>query len=180
MANIIVIALALALDAAGVSLGLGCSSDLNKREKGFIIIFFGFFQFLFLLLGSLLGNYIDNNIFKISNYLSGIVILFLGLLLLKEGYENQESDYKELSLWTYVILGISVSIDALGVGFSVLYNMTMIEIINSSVVVGLIASLLTFVSISVVEYIKDIELVEKYADYFGGVILVIFGLKMLI
>lgn len=177
----IVLALALALDAFGVALGLGCGNRLRTRDKLYLVVFFGFFQLLFAFIGALVGNFIHAAFFNITNYLSGAVLLIMGALLLKEGYQRQEEDtVRSLGLWTYVVLGISVSLDALGIGFSVLYRQSVLQIAGSALVIGLIAGGLTALSFVVARHARNIQIIERYADYLGGVILIIFGLEMLI
>jgi putative Mn2+ efflux pump MntP len=181
MENIILIAVALALDAFGVGLGVGCGTNMKVEEKTGIVLSFGFFQFLFALIGAGVGKYIDQNIFNITGYLSGIIILLIGFLLLREGYKNDEACiYTNLKFWTYIVLGVSVSIDALGVGFSVLYNLNVSIILINTLIIGLISSVLTMASFIVVNYIKNFVIVERYADYIGGVVLIIFGLRMML
>ena len=180
MTNIILIAIALALDAFGVALGVGCGTEMKFKEKFSIILSFGFFQFLFAFLGAGLGNYIDQYIFNITGYVSGIVILLIGILLLREGYKNDEACmYKNLKLWTYIVLGVSVSIDALGVGFSVLYNLNWVIVFSNTLMIGIITAILTFFSFIVIKYIKNFMVVEKYADYIGGLVLILFGINMI-
>lgn len=180
MTNIILIAIALALDAFAVALGLGCGSRLRAKEKFLIVLSFGFFQGLFAIFGAQLGRYINSNIFDFGNYIGGAIILIIGILFLKEGYENQEACvYMEFSPWTYIVLGVSVSIDAFGVGFSVLYNLDIIPILSNGTTIAVITAILTAVSLMIVNYIKNFAIIEKYANYLGGIILVIFGINML-
>ena len=181
MLNIIFIAIALALDAFGVALGVGCGTKMKFKEKSGIVFSFAFFQFLFALLGAGLGSYIDKNIFNITGYISGIVILFIGLLLLWEGYKDDEACmYANLKFWTYIVLGISVSIDALGVGFSALYSFSSAVIFGNTLIIGIVTAILTTISFVVVTHIKNFLIVEKYADYIGGIVLIIFGIKMIV
>ena len=176
--NILLVALALALDAAGVTMAIGCGTRTSLKEKFKVIFSFGFFQFLFALMGGLAGNYIDQNFFTISNFFSGTVIFLLGIFLIREGYKNgEECIYRELSFWTVVVLGVSVSIDALGVGFSLLFDLNYIFILQNALIIGLIASAVTAAAFKIVNYIKHIALVEKYADYVGGFILLLIGLN---
>lgn len=178
--NIIILGLALSLDAFGVALGIGCSKKLKFNESGSLIFSFGFFQFLFVFLGGIMGYFINTNLFKISGYISGIIILLVGIMLLKEGYENgEECVYYNFNLWKYIVLGISVSMDALGVGFSILYRYQIPVLLVNSLLVGAITFLLTFISLEITKYIKNFLIIEKYSDYIGGIILVIFGLKMI-
>ncbi len=181
MTNIIFIAIALALDAFAVALGIGCGNTLRRKEKGLIILSFGFFQGLFAVIGAQLGNYIDSNIFNIGNYIGGAIILLIGILFLKEGYESDDACiYTEFSPLTYIILGISVSIDALGVGFSVLYNLDLLAVVNNGIIIAVITSALTLLSLIIVNYVRNFGFFEKYANYLGGVILVVFGLNMIV
>ena len=180
MLNIILIGIALGFDAFGVALGLGCGNKLLRRQKVGLIFSFGFFQFLLTITGAFLGNYINNNLFEISNLVSGIIILFIGLLLLKEGYERDEvCTYVSFTVFSYVVLGISVSIDALGVGFSILYDLKYLVLFNQSLIIGIASVVMTGAALLIVPYIKKLEIMEKYADYIGGIILIIFGFNMI-
>ena len=179
--NILLVALALALDAAGVTMAIGCGTRTNLKEKFKVIFSFGFFQFLFALIGGVMGNYIDQNFFSISNYFSGAVIFMLGILLIKEGYKNKEECiYRKLNFWTVVILGISVSIDALGAGFSLLFKLNYSLILQNSLIIGIVAAITTAAAFKIVIFIKHISLVEKYADYVGGLILILIGINTFI
>ena len=178
--SIIILGFALSLDAFGVALGLGCGTKLNIKEESSIILSFGFFQFLFAMIGALIGSFIDANIINISEAFSGLIIVLLGLYLINEGRKlEEECIYYNLSLAKYVVLGIGVSIDALGVGFSTLYNQQINILILNSIIIGIITASLTFVAFKTVCYIRNFKIIEKYSDYIGGIILVFFGLTMI-
>lgn len=179
--NILIVAFALGLDAAGVTMAIGCGKSTNLIEKSKVIFSFAFFQFLFALIGGLSGNYIDQYFFTISNYFSGTIIFILGIFLIREGYKNEEECiYRKLNFWTIVVLGVSVSIDALGAGFSLLFNLEPLLIFQDSLIIGLVASLMTLFSFILVNYIKHIALVEKYSDYIGGFMLVIISVNIFV
>lgn len=179
--DIVLIAVALALDASGVSMGIACGTKLNFKNRLSLILAFGFFQFLFALSGALLGNYINTQIIKITDIASGIIILVIGIILFQEGFKKEEECiYRRLTFWTVVILGISVSIDALGIGFSVMHREVLFEMINKSLIIGLVASFFTFFSLNIIRYLKRIILIEKYSDFIAGVILIIFGINMIL
>jgi putative Mn2+ efflux pump MntP len=178
--KILIVAFSLALDAAGVAMAIGCGTNPDFKEKSSIVFSFGFFQFLFALIGALIGHYIDLNFFTISDYFSGTVLLILGIYLIIEGYQSEEECiYTNLSLWTIIILGISVSIDALGAGFSILFEVNYLTMIFNALVIGLTASALTAFAFKVILYIKHIAIVERYASYLGGIILVLLSLNIM-
>jgi putative Mn2+ efflux pump MntP len=179
--EIILIAIALSLDASGVSMGIACGTKLNFKNKLSLILSYGFFQFLLALTGALLGNFINQSIIEISDITSGIIILIIGIILFREGFKKEEECiYRRLTFISIVILGISVSIDALGVGFSVLHNEMFLEMLYKSVIIGVIASIFTFLSLIIIRYLKKIIIIEKYADFIAGVILIIFGINMIL
>ncbi len=179
--DIVLIAVALALDASGVSMGIACGTKLNMKNQISLIFSFGFFQFLLALSGALLGDFIDTRIIEISDITSGIIILIIGIILFREGFKKEEECiYRRLSFWTVVILGISVSIDALGIGFSVLHKDLILNMLQNSLIIGLIASIFTLISLNIIKYLKKIILIEKYSDYIAGIILIIFGINMIL
>lgn len=179
--DIILIAVALALDASGVSMGVACGTKLNNKNRISLIFSFGFFQFLFALSGALLGNYINTQIIKISNLASGIIILIIGFILFREGFKREEECiYRKLTFWTVVLLGISVSIDALGIGFSIMHTELIQSMLYKSIIIGAIASIFTLISLYIIRYLKKIILIEKYSDFIAGIILIIFGFNMIL
>lgn len=179
--DIIVIAVALALDASGVSMGVACGTKLNMQNRISLILSFGFFQFLFALSGALLGNFINTKIIRISDIASGFIILIMGIILFREGFKREEECiYRRLTFWTVIILGISVSIDALGVGFSIMHKEIFLNMLNKSLIIGIIAAIFTLFSLYLIRYLKKIILVEKYSDFIAGIILIIFGINMIL
>lgn len=80
----------------------------------------------------------------------------------------------------YIILGISVSIDAVVIGFTVLNKISSSLIIFSDTIyIGIVTFIFSAVGFFIARYLKRIQLIEKYADYLGGIILIAFGLKMI-
>lgn len=164
------------LDAAGVALGIGCGSKTTPKERAAVIFSFGFFQFLFALIGALVGHFIDTNFFEISNYFSGGILFLLGIYLIYEGCQNEdECIFINLNLITIIVLGMSVSIDAMGAGFSLLFRLSYLMMLRDSIIIGIIASILTAFAFKIVSYIKHIALVERFANYLGGAILITLG-----
>jgi len=79
----------------------------------------------------------------------------------------------------YLILGVSVSIDAMVVGFTVLNNITNVILLKDTLFIGGVTLVMVAIAFIISKYLKKIELIGRYADYIGGVILIIFGLKMM-
>jgi len=179
--DIILIGVALALDASGVSMGVACGTKLNMKNRISLVLSFGFFQFLLALSGALLGNFINTRIIRISDIASGVIIFIIGIILFREGFKREEECiYRRLTFWTVAILGISVSIDALGVGFSIMHKEMFLNMLNKSLIIGIIAAVFTMFSLYIIRYLKKIIIIEKYSDFIAGIILIIFGINMIL
>jgi putative Mn2+ efflux pump MntP len=57
--DVVIIALALAMDAFGVTLGIGLNPIIRKKNKIKFVLSFAFFQFLFTYVGGSLGYLFD-------------------------------------------------------------------------------------------------------------------------
>ncbi len=99
--------------------------------------------------------------------------------MITEGFKEKEESIF-LNKIMYLILGVSVSIDALVIGFTTLsYINNLFYLFMSSLFMGLIATIICSLGIILSKYIKKISIISSYADYIGGIILILFGLKML-
>ena len=142
--DIIIVGVALAMDAVGVSISIGVNSAINKKNKIEFIISFAFFQFLFFFLGKISGNLFETYITAIPNVIGGIAIAIVGILMISDGFENKENDERMLlKKGVALILGVSVSIDAFVIGFTGFgYISSIIRIIFECSIVGFITLIL--------------------------------------
>lgn len=179
---VLLIPIALALDAFGVSLSLGFSSKYRFKQLISFCLSFGFFQFLFSLIGGIFGDIVNSYILTVPKVFGGIVILIVGIMMLRESFSNKnEEEELEKKLFNnlYITLGISVSIDALVVGFTA-YNLHNIKLIFlNTLLVGVVTLLLCILAIFLSMYLKKLDFISKYADFLGGIILVLFGIRMI-
>ncbi|NLL30889.1 MAG: hypothetical protein GX258_07610 [Clostridiales bacterium] len=179
--DIFLIAIALGMDAFGLTISLGINPKLKRKSKIAFIISFSFFQFLFMLLGGIQGGLFNTYIVTIPDILAGITVFILGIVMVIDSFKKDDTDDVLLiKKAMYIILGISVSIDALVVGFTSLCSVKPIIIILYSLIVGLVALLLCLVGFFACKYIRKIEFINRYADLFGGIILILLGLKMIV
>ncbi|MBS4538170.1 manganese efflux pump [Clostridium sp. D2Q-11] len=177
--NIIIISIALALDASGVALSIGIDRRIKDRDKIFFIINFGFFQFLLAFLGGYFGCLFNFYVFKLPSVMGGVIIAIVGIFMIKEGF-TEEAKIDKFTFIIKIFIGISVSIDAFVVGFSSFnYISSIIIIINYSIIIGLITAFMTSVSFNISTKISKIKFVREYADFLGGIILILFGIKMI-
>jgi len=172
------IALALSLDAFGVALCIGLNNQTKLLNKISFIISFGVFQFLFSYIGAYAGFLFNTYVASVPSIIGGMIISFVGVVMIKEGFEN-EGRCPLLKPKMYFILGMSVSIDAMVVGFTVLNNITNVILFKDTLFIGGVTLIMSTLAFIISRYLKKIEVIGKYADYIGGIILIIFGLKMI-
>jgi putative Mn2+ efflux pump MntP len=177
--DVIIIGIALAMDAFGVTLGIGLNSLINRKHKVKFILSFAFFQFLFTYLGGSLGYLFDTYIATIPSIAGGIIMGIVGILMIIDGIKEKENDML-MKNSTCIILGISVSIDALVIGFTIFHEITSnLLLCVNSILIGLITLFICTLGFFICRYIKRIKFITTYANFFAGVILIFFGVKMI-
>lgn len=174
-----IIAVALSLDAFGVALSIGFNDEVRKKNRLFFAISFGFFQFLLTFIGAYAGFMFNTYIVTIPQIIGGTIISIVGVLMIKDGFEKKRQNIL-LSFKMYIILGISVSIDAAVVGFTIFNKINSNYVIMfQSLFIGIITFALSNTAFLVARFLRKIELIKRYANYIGGIILVLFGIKMM-
>ena len=179
--HLIIIGIALAMDALGVTLSIGLNPRVNRNNKIKYIISFGFFQFLFFFLGGALGYLFEKYVVAIPTVVGGVAVGIVGIMMFKEGFESEDKDDNLLlKKGMPIILGISVSIDALVIGFTASHRacICLLMVLNS-IMIGLITLLICTTGFFLCRYIRRLDFVTRYADFLGGIILIIFAIKMI-
>lgn len=175
-----IISIALGLDSFSVAFSVGLNNKTTKRKGFAIIIAFGFFQFLFVALGGLFGGLFNMYVFHLSCRLGGIIVFLVGMLMFKEGLSKEEK-VNNLNLIIIMLLGICVSIDAFVIGFTLFSNFSIkILLLKNSPIVGLISSFLSALGLIISRKARKNFFINEYASLLGGVILMLFGLKMIL
>jgi putative Mn2+ efflux pump MntP len=172
------VAIAVSLDASGVALCIGLNEKATIKNKVFFSISFAFFQFLLSFLGGFSGKLFSENIASVPSIIGGIIISVVGVMMIKEGMEN-EGDSPLLNIKMYFLLGISVSIDAMVVGFATLHGTDVTKLLMYTLMIGLVTLVMCTIAFIISKHLSKIKLISKYADYIGGIILILFGLKMM-
>ena len=178
--SLFLIALALSLDAFSVAISIGLNNSIKRNKKIQFIISFAFFQFFFAMMGAYGGFLFNKYIVSIPEIVGGAVVSIVGILMLKEGFQSKKQ-HTLVKPGMVIILGISVSIDALVIGFTTLNNMrNTLDILYHTLFIGMVTLVLTSCAFIISRYLRKIYAVSKYADYIGGIILIIFGIKMML
>jgi putative Mn2+ efflux pump MntP len=120
IAQYIIIACGLAMDATAVCLGTAATGRITSRRAGFRLVFhFGLFQMLMPLLGWLLGRGLVGIFVHIDHWLAMGLLAFVGIRMIIAGasHHDEETPRGDPSKgWSLVALSVATSVDALAVG----------------------------------------------------------------
>ncbi|MCR1935172.1 manganese efflux pump [Clostridium tepidum] len=179
LAELFFLALALSLDAFGIILCISINKNSTFKSIITFVFSFGFFQFALSFLGGYIGINFNKYIFPIPTFVGGVIIIVIGILMLLDGFNEKEKSIL-FNKSMYFILGISVSIDALVIGFTTLSHISnLFDLLICSLFVGVITAIVCTLGVILSKYIKKIAIISSYIDYIGGAILIFIGLKML-
>ena len=179
--EILLIAIALAMDAFTVAMAVGlhlsCEGCIRPRQYFRLGFHFGLFQFLMPILGWLAGTTISAYIHAIDHWLAFILLSYIGIKLIREGGQSEE--YKRADPTkgaSLILLSIATSIDALAMGLSLALLGT--AIIYPSIIIGVVAGVFTIIGLKLGNKI-GFQWRSRIA-WLGGLILIGIGLKILI
>lgn len=176
MWEIILIAVAMSIDAFSVAFGVGCK--YNRPKHYFRLSWhFGLFQFLMPLIGAFFGKMLLKYTSNL-NVIASIILFVIAYKMIKDAVaSDSEKCYtsdptKGLSL---IFLSVATSMDALGVGVSLALFSGNIFIPAS--VIGFVCIAFTFAGV----YFGSISrhFIGRKAEYFGAIVLIAIGLKFL-
>jgi manganese efflux pump family protein len=119
--RLIAFVIPLGLDTFAVSAALGLGG-LSPRQRLRVSLVFAAFEGLTPAIGLILGGLLGHAIGDLADYLAGgLLIAYAAYVLLRTDESGEEADAGQLATthgWALVLLGLSVSLDELAVGFT--------------------------------------------------------------
>lgn len=177
--DILIIALALGMDAAAVSLGAACAGYAGNRRAVFRLSFhFGLFQALMPLLGYFLGISFAAHVQAVAHWIAFALLVFVGGRMVISGMDKScETNQKDPSRgMTMVALSIAVSIDAMAVGIS--FALMEVAIWMPVLIIGLVTSAVSWLAIRIGRSLGD--LFGRSMEIVGGLVLVGIGIRVVL
>lgn len=178
--EIFLISIGLAMDAFAVSICKGLAMKKMDFKKALIVgAWFGSFQALMPFLGFFLGITFENFITSIDHWIAFILLCFIGGKMISEAlskeeeHQNDKTDFK-----TMIILAIATSIDALAVGIAYVCAYGNKNASITFFTIGVITFLISVLGVNIGNKFGDKY--GKKAEFFGGFVLVMLGLKILL
>lgn len=175
--ELLLIAIGLSMDAFAVSICKGLSvKKANKTHMLKAGLYFGGFQALMPLIGYSLGIWFKDIIVSIDHWIAFILLSIIGINMIRESFSDGENTSDSFKFKDMIILAIATSIDALAVGIT--FAFLNVSIIPAISIIGITTFLFSAVGIKIGNVFG--KKYESKAEFLGGVILIIIGLKILI
>lgn len=176
--SILLMAVALAMDAFGVSVTDGI---ILKRVRFCdalkIGLFFGGFQFVMPCIGSFVAGFAMKYIEAVDHWIAFGLLVFLGVRMIIEARrEEKEVPKNPLGIYTLFLMAVATSIDALAAGITIAAVGT--PILTPAAIIGIVAFLFSFAGIYIGS--KSGDILGEKAEILGGVMLILIGIKTLI
>ncbi|MGI6551797.1 MAG: manganese efflux pump MntP family protein [Bacillota bacterium] len=192
--SLLLVAAALGADAFSMAVGLGLSG-LRRRQLYLFAGAVALFHVLMPLTGLWLGSLLGKAIGRWAGYLGALVLVFIGLHMLKEGWTGPQApltgfqaakktflgekapDLRVLTgAGAVLLLAGSVSVDALTVGFGL--GVLKANLLLSVLTMGAVAGIMTVMGLFFGQRLG--RWLGGKAQLLGGIVLIAIGLKMIL
>ena len=177
--TIIIVALALAMDAFAVSIVSGAAFRKLEVKHAFrMALFFGGFQAFMPLIGSLAGLTIKDHIADYDHWVAFGLLAAVGGKMIYESFKikphNKNSN--PANIVVLLFLSVATSIDALAVGITL--PLLKVSITVAFIIIGLITFALSYLGVYIGKKVG--HFFEGRIEAIGGLVLIALGLKILI
>jgi len=195
--DIILLAIALAMDCFTVSIVSGVmdhgdwhndSSEAKIRVPVPVIylrmaFLFGFFQALMPLIGWLGISHFSHYLEAVDHWIAFGMLAFIGGKMIKESFDDAEGKHFDpCRLRTQLLLAVATSIDALAVGISFACTgyATLSQLTQPLLMIGLASFVLSLLGYYLGRRFGSIITRRLKPELFGGFILILIGVKILL
>ena len=177
--TIIMLAIALAMDAFAVSIASGIAiKNLSIKHSFIIASWFGIFQAVMPLLGWLGGIKLHRFISEIDHWIVFGLLFFIGSKMIYEAFRIGDVEDRSNPMDTAVLFSLSIatSIDAFAAGVS--FALLNVAVIEPVIIIGIITFVMSFTGVWIGD--RGSHFFEKKMEAAAGVVLIAIGLKILI
>ena len=179
--SVLMIALALAVDAFAVALAAGVSlPEINFRHTFRLAWHFGLFQGGMNIIGWAGGLSFRSLIESFDHWLAFGLLFLVGARMIHEALaeKDEERPFSDPTRGvSLVMLSVATSIDSLAVGLS--FAILKVAVWVPALVIGIVASMLTACGLHLGRVVRHAGRLGKIAEVGGGIVLVAIGLKIL-
>lgn len=176
--EVFLLAIALSMDAFAVSIGLGSK---HRRKPASLAMmsgaYFGLFQALMPLIGYLGGKGVLGWVEAYAPWIAFCLLVLIGGKMIYESFaEGIEEDITTITHRVMLTLAIATSIDAMAAGFAL--SLLDVGPFIACLIIGVTTYVFSWTGVFI--GIKSGTWLESKAELFGGVVLILIGLKILL
>lgn len=185
LVELVFVAIGVSMDAFAVAVCKGLSmKKVTVKKAGIVGLYFGSFQAGMPLIGYLLGVQFRHAITSVDHWIAFLLLSIIGVAMIKEARgsscescsdETNEID-ESLGFKKMSVLAIATSIDALAVGVTLAF--LDVAIVPAVSFIGIITFSLSMLGVKMGNVFGT--LYKSKAEFAGGSILVLMGLKILL
>lgn len=195
MIEVLLLAIALAMDAFAVSIGLG--AKLGTKQSHYVLklavlvaLYFGIAQGVMPLIGYLLGAVMLGWLASAAPWIGAIILVGLGAKMLYEALKPEDRDElidhaaeeesvgpsEMVSGRVMLSLAIATSIDAMAAGFTL--NLLSVNALLACLIIALVTAGFGFFGVYLGR--QSGTWLEDKAEILGGLVLIAIGIKMVL
>lgn len=178
MIEVIMLAIALSMDAFAVSIGLGAQQNRIKLPLAFFAgAYFGFFQAAMPIIGYAFGASIFNWAAQLTPWIAFLLLAFIGGKMVRDSFSKSVEDKViGVSHKTMLVLAVATSIDAMAAGFTL--TLIPVDPFIACLIIGSVTFIFSMVGVVIGK--KGKSFFGSKAELLGGVVLIAIGIKFLI
>ena len=190
MIEVFLLAIALAMDAFAVSIGLGAKSQ--KKSSAYVLrlavyaaLYFGIAQGVMPLIGYLLGAVLLGWLATAAPWIGGGILIVLGAKMLYEAFNGEveavladsfdENIQEKINHRMMFTLAIATSIDAMAAGFTL--NLLALNAWLACLIIAIVTAVFGFLGIYLGK--SSGTWLEDKAEILGGLVLIAIGIKVM-
>ena len=179
--SILLIALALAVDAFAVALASGVNlCQVSTRQTFRLSFHFGLFQAMMNIVGWAAGLTVRSFLESIGHWLAFGLLVFVAAKMIKDAIVGREEEAKKIDPtrgYTLVMLSVATSIDSLAVGLS--FAVLNVSVWMPAAVIGIVATILTIIGLRLGCLLGSASKIGARAEIAGGLVLLGIGFNIL-
>lgn len=169
-------AVALGTDAFSLGLGMGMQG-LRRRQIVSISTTIGVFHVLMPLVGLITGLYLHQVLGDVAQKIAALLLVGLGLHMMYyalSGKEETPPMMRQTSGWGVLLFAMSVSVDALSVGFS--FGLSDAHVGYAVTMFGIVGGVMAAMGLSAGSFVSKVA--GGVVEALGGAILAAFGVQL--
>jgi len=175
--ELLLIALALSMDAFAVAVCLGLKHKATVRNMLTVGIYFGVFHVIMPLIGYFAASLFAESIVDYDHWIAFALLSFLGIKMIAGGLREEDTGgVSSLGHRVMLPLAVAMSIDALAVGIS--FAVIHVDIVPAVAAIGIVVFLLVMLGLRIGNVFGS--KIRSKAELAGGAILILIGLKILL